>query len=377
MGEIFVTSETLIATPGKFSTAEDIKNSLDKHPEVIVYSYNKQHNRVVPNSVIGAEFINELHCDLVELDNNNNIEICFKQSIILRDGNKAFVKNIELNTATMPFERKSLNQGYLYIYTIQRNGLKNKGSNWFSEHRMLAEYVLDRKMTKNEVIHHYDFDRLNNSLDNLILMSDVAHKKLHEGIMIKVNKQKWSPENKIWQDKFKSDHSKYMTENNPAERKDITYERILEWCSLNGFRRKEMAIAFDCAENSLDYKIKKQGYKSFTEFAKDKDKNWKANGDVSAEKNPRYVKGVSFQDVCNAYYPGKQAKQIAQELNTTLGVIIKRVKMNGYKGWNDFVARYKNHKIISKKSIGYKKMIKLTIKDYDNIALNGLFITNS
>lgn len=49
-----------------------------------------------------------------------------------------------------------------------------------NKHRVLAEKVLGRKLSYNEVIHHIDENPLNNDLDNLMLITRQAHGKLHK-----------------------------------------------------------------------------------------------------------------------------------------------------------------------------------------------------
>ena len=57
-------------------------------------------------------------------------------------------------------EKKLSNTGYVMI----RVGLQ-----WISEHHLVVEEVLGRGLNKEEVIHHKDFNKKNNSPDNLIL----------------------------------------------------------------------------------------------------------------------------------------------------------------------------------------------------------------
>jgi len=66
--------------------------------------------------------------------------------------------------------KKSLDTGYINQYT--KVGSKN-------EHRLIAENLLKRKLTYNEVVHHVDEDVTNNSLENLWVMSRHMHGKLH------------------------------------------------------------------------------------------------------------------------------------------------------------------------------------------------------
>lgn len=52
----------------------------------------------------------------------------------------------------------------------------NKGR---SEHVVLIEQRIGRRILPDEVVHHIDGDRSNNSIDNLALMTRAAHARLH------------------------------------------------------------------------------------------------------------------------------------------------------------------------------------------------------
>lgn len=60
---------------------------------------------------------------------------------------------------------------YVYDSANYKNGI------W--QHRNIAEKVLGRKLTYNEVVHHIDGDPTNNALDNLIVISRSKHVSLH------------------------------------------------------------------------------------------------------------------------------------------------------------------------------------------------------
>ena len=55
-----------------------------------------------------------------------------------------------------------------------------KNRKMFYEHRIIAELVLGRALTKDEVVHHIDHNPMNNSPENLaILKSNAEHRKAH------------------------------------------------------------------------------------------------------------------------------------------------------------------------------------------------------
>jgi hypothetical protein len=63
-----------------------------------------------------------------------------------------------------------MEQGYLFLSV--------KGTR-IALHRWLMEQHLGRKLLSNEIIHHKDWNKLNNSLDNLELTTNSEHRKIH------------------------------------------------------------------------------------------------------------------------------------------------------------------------------------------------------
>jgi ribosomal protein L37AE/L43A len=69
------------------------------------------------------------------------------------------------------------NNGYLYAMCPQHpKALKN---GYIYLHRLIVENYLGRLLKDDEVIHHKDLNKKNNSLDNLLVLSPSEHSKLH------------------------------------------------------------------------------------------------------------------------------------------------------------------------------------------------------
>jgi hypothetical protein len=60
-----------------------------------------------------------------------------------------------------------------YIYITLAEGI------YIGEHRYLMEKLLGRKLTSNEVVHHINYRRDDNRLENLVVMSKTAHSTFH------------------------------------------------------------------------------------------------------------------------------------------------------------------------------------------------------
>lgn len=80
---------------------------------------------------------------------------------------KAKKLNLKINWT---YTYKSV-QGYLIDCTDRTNKIL--------VHRAIMEKHLKRKLSKNEIVHHKDGNKLNNNLDNLELLTRAKHMNLH------------------------------------------------------------------------------------------------------------------------------------------------------------------------------------------------------
>jgi len=70
-------------------------------------------------------------------------------------------------------------QGYVYIYKPYHPFCDKHG--YIFEHRLVMEKKLGRYLTKDEAIHHIDFDKTNNNINNLHLFPNKSkHMRYHE-----------------------------------------------------------------------------------------------------------------------------------------------------------------------------------------------------
>lgn len=68
--------------------------------------------------------------------------------------------------------------GYIIVRlgTIPKSA---KGARYALLHRLLMEEKLGRKLLRSEIVHHKDGNNKNNALENLEIMTQVEHARLH------------------------------------------------------------------------------------------------------------------------------------------------------------------------------------------------------
>lgn len=67
--------------------------------------------------------------------------------------------------------------GYRYVYRKTHPNSTKEG--YVKEHRVVAEKYLGRFLKKDEVVHHMNKDTLDNRIDNLEVMTQSNHMKMH------------------------------------------------------------------------------------------------------------------------------------------------------------------------------------------------------
>ena len=76
---------------------------------------------------------------------------------------------------------RGLKSGYWTVYMPNHPRTLNNGRVW--EHILILEKELERYIDKSEPIHHINFDRQNNNLDNLYLCKNSSkHQEIHNSL---------------------------------------------------------------------------------------------------------------------------------------------------------------------------------------------------
>lgn len=72
---------------------------------------------------------------------------------------------------------KRICKGYILVY-VPEHPFAYK--NYYSEHRLLMEKQIGRYLKKNEIVHHINYKKTDNRIENLVLLNGIAeHMKYH------------------------------------------------------------------------------------------------------------------------------------------------------------------------------------------------------
>jgi len=172
-------------------TTKTMKDLAQNHKDDTfwVYSCTKS-GEIVPGKAHSPRMTKIAKVMKITLDNDESI-ICTEDHLfMLRDGTYAPARSLTKNTSLMPLYTKLSNKasgdridGYELVFVPNSENIPNSllysNNDYFYTHQIVGYY--EDMITKGYkgVLHHKDFNKLNNDPDNLELMNRRTHSKLH------------------------------------------------------------------------------------------------------------------------------------------------------------------------------------------------------
>ena len=146
-----------------------------------VYTINESTLKIEPKK-IRKVFQTKLVTDLleVELDNGEIIHCTPEHRFMVRDGHYEEIQNLSVGDSLMPLYIKLSEEG-LIGYRLYYEPMEDK---WHYEHRQFCDYTYE----KGYVVHHKNFNKLNNCPDNLEYISKSKHKRIHNNSTLDYSK---------------------------------------------------------------------------------------------------------------------------------------------------------------------------------------------
>ncbi len=144
----------------------------------------------------------------VTLDSGDSVRVTGNHKIRLKDGSYKEAKNLLYGDGLFIMERTQLALNDIYKGANSRSAdyiwVKEGGKNSYkSEHRLIHEFYSEEKIKKGFVIHHQDFNSLNNNISNLRLMEKDEHTNFHSNL-IKGDKNPYHRMSDEWKFNFAS-----------------------------------------------------------------------------------------------------------------------------------------------------------------------------
>lgn len=171
-------------------TIKELSERFEKGTEspIWVYSVQEGTNQVVPGKIKWCGLTRkDTQIVRVYLDDNSYLDVTPDHKFIMRDGTKKQACELQENDSLMPFYTKDTTkskegmEGYEMIYNP-------KSGKYNVTHRMVAHQMHIRNI-KEEVAtggrydtHHVDFNKRNNTPENLIRLTTEEHMRIHSDI---------------------------------------------------------------------------------------------------------------------------------------------------------------------------------------------------
>jgi ribonucleotide reductase alpha subunit len=193
----------------------------------------------------------------VTLDDGTSIRATDNHEFYLPSGERRPLRDLTVGTSLMARRKwvaqmKPKSQDYVWVSHSDNNN-KNK-----AEHRLFAEFVLGRKLTTDEVVHHKNYKGLNNNLDNLEVMTSADHDELHAADM-RGEKNPYHRMTSEWKErfhkpKFGADNGMFGKQHSEAAKQIIGDKSKLRWQDPS--YREKMSIAIKATMAKEETKLK-------------------------------------------------------------------------------------------------------------------------
>lgn len=204
--------------------------------DVPVYAYDNNTGKIVVKTMRHPRVTGyNMPVYKVTLEGGHTFKATGNHTMILRDGTRKKVsdllsgdslwiaqKSYAKFSEAIPGLKATSSQDYIWVKDCN-------SKSWRAEHRIIWTANNDQEIGLNEVIHHVDFDAMNNSIDNLRLMSKKDHDAYHASLIAGDN----NPIHKIKADpqrfaEYSAKMSKSVSGNKNPNAYEVTNQDLLE-----------------------------------------------------------------------------------------------------------------------------------------------------
>ena len=236
---------------GRTITIEDLAKEYENGKTNFVYSIQEGTKQIVPGKVVwcGKNYTAKSMVKIT-LDDDSYMVMAPEHEVIMRDGSRKRADKLCVGESVMPFYRKlePLEKRFKADYEQIYN--PNSGIYEFT-HRLIAKEL--KKEKGETVIHHSNFNRLDNSPLNLRWMKWNDHKKLHTSLNADpiTRKNRSELKHKLWND---GNNREIYSKNMRVEFDEYIWNKIeAAICNSKIYSQKTMVDYIN--NNLIDYLI--------------------------------------------------------------------------------------------------------------------------
>ena len=269
---------------GRTLSIENISKIYEEE-DLYTYAVDEKTKEIVPGKVLWAGKTRK-NATLVEvtLDNGEKIKCTPDHKFMLRDGTYKEAQLLESEESLMPLYRRitgvDTGKRNLIGYEETYNPATKK---YEYTHRLVDswKYKNGHSIKNRRVVHHIDFDKLNNSPDNLVEMSFDDHRQLHQDVLSETRQKalqdgKYSGQNNGWARKCREnvqhlwdidklidfcDDPKVTAKKHIVSDYGLTETQLKNMLNEFGFTYKDFANKYMNGGYKLGLGHKKPGYK--------------------------------------------------------------------------------------------------------------------
>lgn len=390
--DLCLSSDTQVVTlDGKEDTLEKLTERFNKGEKLWVYATNKDGN-VIPGEVewVGpTKEVNVLY--EVTLDNGEKIKCTDNHPFRLRDGSYLRADKLEIGQSLMPLYRRLTEKRYPKdTYFGYEEVWHNGKQKWEKTHQLVGKgkYKDLYIESARTVLHHNDFNKLNNNPENLIKMDKEEHFNLHaklannfKSLETRANKKygKQKLMQKAYLGKLASGEISQKGESNGNYKGDISKAHLHDILKENIFSSIKKINEFI----TLNFPEYRSNYTT-SELADILEVSpIRLQLMLDNDKQPVEIDLLKFEEI--AQESTSQTDFSRRIGKSSVGIInaFKRIDINFSEWFKNIKSKVEcyNHKIVDIQTIQLvegEKVYDLTIKEHHNFALKaGIFVHNS
>ena len=379
---------------GKTKSLQELINDYNNGIKNYIYSLDVNTKEIKIGEIEWAG-ITRKNAQVIEviLDNNKRITCTPDHKFMLRDGTYIEAQYLTPNDSLMPLYLDKTTQKNKCDYTTVYNPATEK---YVEVHRIVGEQFHNIYKGSGKVVHHKDFNKLNNYPENLdCTMNYFEHKKYHtDNIMHTMN----SKENLL--KRSNNPHWRECVRLAGKKGGAISGKRLGEWVKLHGPVNKKTDLFTNCVICDKQFKIHHCRKNTVRHCG---DANCKSQYhsiiNIADTYNTKYA-DISLQTLIDAAQNATSFKHLGELLNiydnNTVNKLFDYLNINKIEfainnmplamqnksfvnNISRFIPEYKNHKV--KEVIWLSERIDtgdITIKNYHNFGTDaGVIIHNS